>query len=1004
MSIELVDQIDQKSNKRYQKIGFNDLLLNEEEGDGVMYDIKPTGSSEDYVGMELDMDTLDRGKKKRKRNFILILSCLCTLILFIYVIRLHGSNTTTAASTANTSPGGSSGKDTPSVNSPSNSDNDSDNDDTTVEYNPSPQAPILWPTNAPLPEFRICPPPVKIPNGVALYRMGDLVIVPEAAAANGDKEEEMINKWEYTFSSMDISEEASIIAVGLSDFARDTDLELGLVRVFGWACDTNEWKQLGQDLLGTNQYEEFGYAVSSSRDGRVVAVSATQGNYEGGTGFVQVYFLNDNHWDLLGNRIQNMTSMDEFYNYGTAIDLSDAGETLAVIGLLSESSYITHVHTYDSNTKSWARKGNDIVLSVPDSLDFEPSVKLSNDGNEMALGDPEVGVLLYSFHFETGNWIQKKKKAPEWPADDYYVDNFDMDDSGSLVAFSAFVDDGPNRIKIMDYDDDGQNATEVYVRSYKDLSVSIAVDVSKDGQVAAVVASREDEDDNVFWDGDYVGAMTIVSKGQHDGKWFVVGEGTKSENLGVPGNFVSLSGDGTIAAVGSDTVIALYGIALNHEPGNFTPTQGYAVTNTTSALNSTVGMASNFTICAPFPNATANSHAGDLDQLPKQLEEHTLSVAMSADASIVAVGIDSYILHTRGLARVFAWDCYAHTYTQLGQDLIGDEALDGFGQSVDLSSDGKTLVVGANQPPPGKSGYVDVFTFDDIHQQWTPVGKRLTNMTELVEDIGREVRISSDGSTIAIHGSVVDSNLNGYLSSFIRVVENVDGKWISKGNDLIGSIEYVGNGVNTRIALSADGSTLGVTGSYSNFLAKVYTFNTTKQNWTETIIPPIKSSDNSVNDEWDEEFDEYFTTIFDGTDIGLSDDGRFISVGGRRWVDSFPIIRVLELHKMGNWTMTHNALDMGSFDVLTVTSAAISGDAKMVAVGAGANTFALDNQGGLFVSAMNEKDLSWGTLGQVLGRAKNDYLGARVAMSNDGTLAAASSRKGYVSFFRTSRV
>jgi hypothetical protein len=53
---------------------------------------------------------------------------------------------------------------------------------------------------------------------------------------------------------------------------------------------------------------------------------------------------------------------------------------------------------------------------------------------------------------------------------------------------------------------------------------------------------------------------------------------------------------------------------------------------------------------------------------------------------------------------------------------------------------------------------------------------------------------------------------------------------------------------------------------------------------------------------------------------------------------------------------------------------------------------------------MDEEDLSWGTLGQVLGRDKNDYLGARVGMSNDGTLAAASSRKGYVSFFRTSRV
>ena len=314
----------------------------------------------------------------------------------------------------------------------------------------------------------------------------------------------------------------------------------------------------------------------------------------------------------------------------------------------------------------------------------------------------------------------------------------DTDGTGYLVAFSAYVVDGPNTVKVIDYDNN--TAHTVYVKDYKDLEVSIAMDVSKDGQVVAVLASKVDEDDNVFWTDNSIGALAIISKDEHDGKWRVVGEGSKSENLGVPGRFVSLSGDGTIAAVGSDTVIALYGISLNHTAFNVTSFQA------TNATNEKVIPSIAFDICAPYQNVSANSHAGDLDAIPKEFDEHTLSIAMSADASIVAVGIDSFLFETRGLTRVFAWNCEAHSYFQLGQDLFGDDPFDGFGQSVDLSNDGKTLVVGANQPVPGKSGYVDIYSFDD--GQWKREGDRLTKLVDSVEDIGREVRISSDGTTV----------------------------------------------------------------------------------------------------------------------------------------------------------------------------------------------------------------------------------------------------------------
>ena len=49
---------------------------------------------------------------------------------------------------------------------------------------------------------------------------------------------------------------------------------------------------------------------------------------------------------------------------------------------------------------------------------------------------------------------------------------------------------------------------------------------------------------------------------------------------------------------------------------------------------------------------------------------------------------------TVGLVQVYQWK--DSNWTQIGQDLIGDAAVDQFGVSLALSVDGTTLAVGAN--------------------------------------------------------------------------------------------------------------------------------------------------------------------------------------------------------------------------------------------------------------------------------------------------------------------
>lgn len=997
MSIELVDKIDQahKSTRRYKKVGgLNDLFLHDEEASVSSH----TTTGDEYVGLELET-IIEKKAKKRVAKFLLFAIVLAVLIAV--AVAFHRTNSTAAASPSSGNGGSHGGNnhdtdvETLGGNHPITG--QQNNSDGGITINPTTHvADVIIPTAAPLPKFDICKPILHFKNHTTrIHHMTDVVIVPE----NKDSD----NQWNYTFSALDIDEHASIIAVGLSDFSGPTDYSLGMVRVFAFSCLTKSFEQLGQDLLGRKPGEQFGQSVSSSKDGKVMAVSAPQEDYDGGNGFVDVYFLDGNSWSQLGQRIEELDFSQEYTSLGSAIDLSDNGQSLAVVAVNGETSCVTRVFDYDSNSKQWVRKGHDLSITVDANAQgygFSPDVSLSEAGNELSVVDPSVGLIKYHFDFEKNVWIKGKDVRKAIFEMNSWIEDVACDDSGDILSATAFMyNTGGDDLQVAKvFDFTNKNGTEIYNKTVLDIQVSLNTAVSNDGGVVAVVASRENVDDNSYWSYDDIGAMTILSKSKF-GVWEILGQGSDCENLGVPGGEVTLSGDGSIAAVGSDSKIAIYVVTLNHDPNNVTtvttdgqqtPGADKNIDDSTKAPNVTAANATFFKICAPFSNSSAG-HVGDIGSLPKQEDQHSLAVALSGDGSLVAVGIGSGNDEDRGMVRVFAWDCANGTYSKWGQDLFGANKFDAFGQSVDLSSDGKVLVVGANQPQPGKAGYVDIYKFGD-HGLWS-LEERFEEVYPSVEDIGREVRISSDGSTVAIHGSFVDVVDGGFTVSFIRVIEKKNGKWVSKGDDLIGSISYDDYGNNVKLSFAADGVRLGVTGSYSSFMAKIYSFDSKKSNWTETIIPPIK-----LSEDHDDEFDELCEEYFDGDDIALSDDGQSVAVAGLQWGTASPVVRVLKVGAGGNWTMSHDPVNyVGDY---IANSISLSGDAQVLAVGINVHADDKADQGAMFISQADTSDGGWKRLGQIDGRAKSDLLGSRVRMSSNGRLAAASSRKGYVSFFK----
>ena len=188
------------------------------------------------------------------------------------------------------------------------------------------------------------------------------------------------------------------------------------------------------------------------------------------------------------------------------------------------------------------------------------------------------------------------------------------------------------------------------------------------------------------------------------------------------------------------------------------------------------------------------------------LEMSGWSVAMSADGTSMAVGAPGTNNDT-GSLRVFTWD--GTTWNQRGNTLNGDAIENFFGISVAMSADGMTLVVGSSGSN-GDSGLVRVYTYDASSTQWTQLGTDITS--EAAGDVsGFSVAMSSDGRTVAI-GAPYNA-ANGARSGQVRVFTWSGAAWSQRGTDIDG--EAAGDQAGYSVAMSDDGASVAIGAPYN---------------------------------------------------------------------------------------------------------------------------------------------------------------------------------------------
>ena len=235
------------------------------------------------------------------------------------------------------------------------------------------------------------------------------------------------------------------------------------------------------------------------------------------------------------------------------------------------------------------------------------------------------------------------------------------------------------------------------------------------------------------------------------------------------------------------------------------------------------------------------------------------SVALSSDGNTALVG---GLLDNSNQGAVWVFTRSGSTWTQQGSKLVGtgNSGGAGQGQSVALSSDGNTALVGGVYD---NSGQGAVWVYTRSGSTWTQQGSKLVGTGNTgTAGQGQSVALSSDGNT-ALVGGVTDDSGQGAVWVFTRSGST----WTQQGSKLVGTGNTGGASQGQSVALSSDGNT-ALVGAYIDNGAQgaAWVFMRSGLTWTQQGAKLVGTGNTGV--------------ALQGYSVALSGDGNTALVGG----------------------------------------------------------------------------------------------------------------------------
>ncbi len=179
-------------------------------------------------------------------------------------------------------------------------------------------------------------------------------------------------------------------------------------------------------------------------------------------------------------------------------------------------------------------------------------------------------------------------------------------------------------------------------------------------------------------------------------------------------------------------------------------------------------------------------------------------LSLSADGNRIVIGAPGHASHT-GVIRVYYWN--GTSWNQLGSDINGAVLGNKFGNHVKFNADGNTFITGTEYFASTSSfnGKVSVYEYNG--SDWTLKGNEIIGYQQ-AGGFGNSVDISDDGNTI-IAGESGFRN-EGSRVGRTRIFSWNGSEWVRKGTDIEGLVDLDKTG--TFVAINGTGNTIATKG------------------------------------------------------------------------------------------------------------------------------------------------------------------------------------------------